>query len=171
MHSEALGFLRSCAKKFRQPGAAVLDIGSRDVNGSPRPLFDWAAAYVGLDVRSGKGVDVVMDARAFHGMGFFDIAISAETLEHEAEPEIILQCAWRALKPGGTLILTAASIGRLPHNCDGVEGSFPGEHYANIHPYRLRNLLADWKDVIITFNGAHGDVYATARKPEGEHET
>ena len=39
-----------------------------------------------------------------------------------------------------------------------------GEHYANIDPATLREWLADWSDVEVLHDRAHGDVYAHAVK-------
>jgi hypothetical protein len=64
----------------------ILDVGSFDVNGTYRPLFDephWE--YVGLDVAPGPGVDVVV--RRLYGWKeissrSFDVVISGQAFEH-----------------------------------------------------------------------------------------
>jgi SAM-dependent methyltransferase len=165
MHIEAFNFVATARGRLAPDVTklAILEIGSFNVNGSVRPLFAGAARYYGIDVRPGPDVDEVADAREWEGGEAFDVVVSTEVLEHVEDPERILAGAWRALKPDGILILTAAGPGRAPHGVDG--GEVGSEPYANIDPEELRALLADWLDVDIHFNAAAGDTYATARKP------
>ena len=125
---------------------------------------------MGVDRRPGPGVDVVDPDDSLDGAGAFDVVISSETLEHADNPAGLIASAWRALRPGGTLVLTAAGPDRTPHTCDG--GPDPvghGEYYANVSAEQLTNLLADWTDVDVRYGLSHGhamgDVYATAKKP------
>ena len=166
MHAEAWaylskirGFLGSVA------GLSVLEFGSHDVNGSPRALFLGCLEYVGIDPWDGPGVDVVSRAQDYDGRERFDIVISAETLEHDEDPEGHILSAWQALKHGGKLILTAAAPPREPHRCGGQLGDLNGEYYRNIGPDRLRELLAGWRIFEIQHDKRHGDIYATATKP------
>lgn len=163
MHAEAFAFVEDTARGL-PIGRYVLEIGSLDVNGSVRGLFPMSN-YVGIDIRPGPGVQIVADARDYDGGGQYDVVVSTECLEHEPEPGVVIECARRALRPGGLLIVTAASTGRKPHSCAGVEGVVPdGEHYANILPHQLEDLLSGWSDVRVTYHAAHGDVYAVALK-------
>lgn len=165
MHAEAYDYVTQVAAQIPHAGAAVLEIGSLDINGSVRGLFAGAARYVGLDRIAGRGVDVVSDARDFDGEGAFDIVVCCEVLEHEAEPQVIIDCAWRALRPGGALILTCASTDRKPHSADGSEHPHEGEFYRNIDPDELRTLLKSWIDVDVSYRFPPGDAYARATKP------
>jgi hypothetical protein len=58
MHDQAMAWI---AKHATSEPVTVLDIGGRDVNGSPQQLFP-AAAYTVLDIRPGEDVDIVADA-------------------------------------------------------------------------------------------------------------
>lgn len=142
----------------------ILEIGSRDVNGSPRPLCEGAAEYIGIDVREGRGVDQVVAAADYDGKGAFDLVISSEALEHTPDPQEIIACARRALKTGGRLLITAAAPDRAPHSCDGYPTVPDDEHYANIEPDELQAWLADWSDVTIEHHAERGDVYAQATR-------
>jgi SAM-dependent methyltransferase len=144
---------------------AVLELGSYSRNGSVRPLFP-GAAYVGVDVEAGPGVDIVADVATLAVEPRFDVVVSTETLEHLEDPSTVVQVAHEALRPGGLLILTAAAPPRKPHRCDGHEGDLRGEHYANIEPQELRVMLRDSKFIVLDleYNATHGDVYALARK-------
>lgn len=99
----------------------VVEVGSRDVNGSPRECFTSIDTYVGVDLEDGPGVDKVLDIESAHGvegLGLeeWDVVVSTEMLEHTPRP-------WRAvvnmaelLKPGGRLILTTRAPGFGIHN-------------------------------------------------------
>jgi SAM-dependent methyltransferase len=111
-------------------GGCVLECGSRNVNGSPRSLFQ-AAEYVGLDRQAGKGVDVVGLVHEWRGRpdGYFDVVISTEMLEHDPHWRASLRRMVELLRPGGVLILTCAGPMREPHSEDGAEQG--GGYYEN----------------------------------------
>ena len=163
MHAEAWNYLEIESRKL-QAGLRVLEFGSHDVNGSPRSLFMNCTEYVGVDIWAGAGADWVGRAQDFDGEGRFDVVISVEAMEHDPDARGQIASAWRALKPGGVLIITAAAEPREPHRCNGSLGDMGGEHYANIDPATLREWLADWSDVEVLHDRAHGGVYAHAVK-------
>jgi hypothetical protein len=92
--------------------------------------------------------------------------VSTETLEHMETPADLLASAHRALRSGGMLLITAAAPPRKPHRCDGSEGDLHGEHYANIDPAELHDLLIlhGFRGGQVVYDGQHGDVYALAVK-------
>ena len=92
----------------------VLDIGSLDVNGNNRVYFQ-DSEYIGLDIGKGANVDVVSIAHEYKPEEPFDVVISTEALEHDFFFEKTLKAAVEFLKPGGVLILTAATTGREEH--------------------------------------------------------
>ncbi len=166
MHPEAYAFVQSLAPSIALD-AAILEIGSRDVNSTAqglnvRDLFP-AARYVGIDVCAGPGVDYVTSCLHFDGGTSYDAVIATEVLEHMPDPESLIDCAARALRRGGLLILTCASYVRAPHGVDG--GPVGTEHYAGIHPDWLHFVLAYWTDVKIVHVVERGDIYASARWP------
>lgn len=90
------------------PGHRVLEVGSFDVNGTVRPLFAGAAAYVGVDVAPGPGVDVVVPAGELpFDSGSFDVVVSTEMLEHDRKPWRTAREMARVLRRGGRLLATA----------------------------------------------------------------
>ena len=170
MHSSAFEFVRRAIG--RKTFERVLDIGSLDVNSTaqglhPRELLG-TAKYYGIDAREGQGVDKAVAAADYDGKEKYDLVISTETAEHTPDPREILDCAWRALTPGGLLILTAAGPGRQPHGVDG--GDVGNEWYQNVGPQELAGWLeaGGWQSVYVEHNTSAGDVYASARKPKGE---
>jgi SAM-dependent methyltransferase len=168
MHDEAYKFVRSATGAFDTVGKRVLEIGSYNVNGSVRELFKDASEYVGIDAREGRGVDLVCSASAFEATKPFDIVVTTEALEHSPRPADIIECAYRSLKEGGILIITAAGPDRKPHGNDG--GELANESYTPIDKEFLTGLLKDWSDVSIQYgrshNQARGDIYAVATKPK-----
>jgi SAM-dependent methyltransferase len=105
------------------PGARVLDAGAGE--GRYRPLFA-RQEYVAVDLAVGDpdwdygSVSVMADlVRLPFGEGSFDHVVTTQTLEHLPEPGAFLVEAARALRPGGTLWLTAPQSFRLhqaPHD-------------------------------------------------------
>jgi SAM-dependent methyltransferase len=156
------------AKHATSEPVTVLDLGGRDINGSPRHLFPAATRYTVLDIRPGDGVDIVADAAMWDpGGATWDVVICAETFEHAADWRQICRTAYAACTPGGRLIVTTAAPGRPPHSA--VDGEFrllPGEHYANIRPAELGRVLAEagWADVVVDVQPSPADVRAVAAK-------
>lgn len=165
MHKEAMDFLTETISALGDlTDKCVFEIGSYDVNGTARVLFPASTVYVGIDRLAGPGVDWHVDARRFDGRGDFDIAIITETLEHDAEPQEIIDCAARALRPGGLLIITAAGPGREPHGDHGGPVT-DWMYFGAIIPVALKKMLEKrWYKVGITENKEHCDIYATARR-------
>jgi len=136
MHGQAFGWVG----QFRtDEDLAVLDIGGRDLNGSTRPLFPNANPYHVIDIRPGKGVDIVADAADWRGNeGSYDLVVTTETFEHAEKWREIIRTAWHVLRPGGWLIFTCAGPGRPPHSgVEAVWGLIGDEWYANVSPQEI----------------------------------
>jgi SAM-dependent methyltransferase len=108
---------------------SVLDVGSLDVNGTPRPVIAAAGLdYTGCDLTAGPGVDVVADItlgfaeidRAFAGRRF-DLVMSLNTLEHIFEPLKALDNMLALVRPGCFLLIVAPCVWE-PH-------SWPYDYY------------------------------------------
>jgi SAM-dependent methyltransferase len=160
MHPEALTYIATAVSQHG-PFGRVLDIGGRDINGSPAPLFTDALDYVAVDLVEGPGVDVVGDARFFLSDAPFDVVVCAEVLEHVADPWAFLEAAWCNLRPGGRLIATMACHPRRPHSAADGGPIRAGEYYGNVNPDELRQWLNRWDEVEIEAHG-RGDCYVTA---------
>lgn len=115
----------------------VVELGSYNMNGGVRALFAPRAAYVGVDVRPGPGVDVVSPAHltpARAGQGYA-VAVSTEMLEHDPFWCESVGRMVSLVRDGGLVIITAAAPGRGPHGLDF------SPHYRNIAPQELRTAL------------------------------
>jgi hypothetical protein len=110
----------------------VLDVGSMNVNGSYRTLFEQPGwTYTGLDLEPGPGVDYVLESpytwRNVRASSY-DVVITGQAFEHIEFPWITVLYATRALVPGGLLCMIVPSGGeehRYPVDCwrfypDGV---------------------------------------------------
>lgn len=164
MHAEALEFV---ARYATADPVAVLDLGGRDINGTPRHLFPNATVYRVLDAADGPNVDVVADAASWEPDGAYDMVVSTEVFEHTAAWPAICGTALAALRPGGLFVATMAGPGRPAHSAvDGGWSLHPGEHYANVEPDELRRTLYEqgWVDVEVEQRSSPADVRCAARK-------
>jgi hypothetical protein len=166
LHSEAYSWVR----KFATGGpVTVLDIGGRNINGSVRDLFPGATTYRTLDILPGDGVDIVADAATWTPDRTYDVVVCTEVFEHTESWPQICGTAYAALVPGGTLILTMAGPGRLPHSAiDGGPVLSDGEHYGNVEPKDLSRVLAEsgFIEATTDYLWPPGDTRAIAYKPE-----
>lgn len=165
MHSAAYNFVAAAVDELG-PFVDVVEVGSRDLNGSVRPLFAGASSYVGIDVVAGPGVDVVFDpAVGWNPDRRVDAVVSCEVLEHVETWREILASIADYLVAGGTLILTAAGPGRREHS--GITGRRtlePGEYYGNIDPDELAAALEAVGFVDVKTEVAGNDTRATATR-------
>ena len=139
-HIEQLTFISLVKKCFVQTKASelkILEIGSYDVNGSIRKFFP-NSSYVGVDLCAGPGVDLV-------GYGHevslpdasLDIAISCECFEHDPNWIKTMNNMYRMTKPGGMVIVTCATLGRLEHGTRRTASEFsPGTQFVGLDYYR-----------------------------------
>lgn len=119
MHQSVMKFIADV--KPDVTGLRVLEVGSCNVNGSVRPLFDGAGLYFGIDIQGGPGVDLVipvegMTLRDDMYFEYFDVVVSCEMLEHAEHWSTAFHAMADLLKPGGTLLLTARGPGFPRHN-------------------------------------------------------
>lgn len=158
MHAEAFAFVRQFCT---QDPVSVIDIGSRDINGTCRPHFPHAI-YYGLDLYAGPAVDWVGSALDYSPHDTVDVVICAEVLEHTSEwREIVTRgAAW--LNHGGHMIITCAGPGRAPHShIDGCQLR-PNEYYGNVIPSELREVLTESGLRVIICHSLGNDTQAMA---------
>lgn len=171
MHEAVQQWLGSEVSKISVKGTRVLEIGSLDINGSPRPYFAGCGYYFGIDKVDGPGVDRVVDAKDFRPGALFDICVCTEVLEHDPEPGLIVNAAWDALKPHGFFFLSCAAPPRKPHGMLGANELAAGEHYQNIEPeWLLGRLKGFWHLWQLIYGGGFphpgqgGDLFAICSK-------
>lgn len=114
----------------------TLEVGSYDVNGSIRSLFE-ESQYLGIDISPGPGVDVIAFGHEFTCTKQFDIAISCECFEHDPFFLETFVNMVRLTRPGGLVVFTCATDGRPEHGTTrSSPESSPGSVLAGFDYYR-----------------------------------
>lgn len=135
-HQSQIDFMLSVKSRFpeRFQNCRVLDIGSLDLNGNNRYLFE-NYKYLGVDIGYGNNVDLVCPGHKLRDSEGFDIVISTECLEHD-EYWIDTLCNMVDLtKKDGLFLLSCATTGRPEHgtkNKSPLDSPFTTDYYKNI---------------------------------------
>lgn len=144
---------------------SVIEIGSRDINGSVKPHFP-NAIWTGLDLYPGPGVDFAIDALDYEPADRVDLVVCCEVMEHSAQWTELIDQAWEWLLPKGRIIITCAGPGRDPHSAIDGGQLHPDEYYANISQQEMREALefATFQNIEVSGNEYWKDTYAIAWK-------
>jgi len=107
--------------KYNLSPKNILDIGSNDdkYGNELRQLF-WGSDYMGIDIQSGKNVDIIMDAYSIDinfVNGQFDAVLCLNFFEHVMKPWIILEKIAKILQKDGLFYVSIPTIGFPIHNC------------------------------------------------------
>jgi SAM-dependent methyltransferase len=144
MHQSSYDHMKSLVKNYLtgqdRPVRKVLDIGSTDINGSYKTLFDLESVeYTGLDLAAGNNVDVVCENPYQYPFADenFDLVISGQAFEHIEFFWLTMLEMGRILKRGGLIFLIAPSR--------GIEHRFPVDCW-RFYPDACR-ALARWADL------------------------
>jgi SAM-dependent methyltransferase len=131
MHDQARHFIHfvrlSLGRYF--VGKKVLDVGSGDINGNNRYIFE-RCEYDGNDVVPVNNVTIVSKTKDLpFPDNTFDTIVSTECFEHDPDFKLSLQKIYKMLKPGGLFFFTCASTGRPEH---GTRRTTPFESFGTI---------------------------------------
>lgn len=121
----------------------VLDVGSMDINGNNRYLFD-NCNYTGIDIGEGNNVDLVVPGNLFRSDKEFDVIVSTECFEHDSTWVATIFNTWHYLKVGGLYLFTCASDGRAEHGTSRSAdraSPFTNEYYMNLNENLVRKHL------------------------------
>lgn len=171
MHQSSLDKMLSFRKDYltrkERESLVILDLGSQDVNGSYRNIFQCMTwKYIGIDMAEGPNVDIVLkDPYCWKEIksSSADVIISGQTLEHVEYFWITILEIARVLKPGGLCCIIAPASGvehRHPVDCwrfysDGVRAL---AKYARLKPLSISTQWDDlkypdgsdiWKDTML----------------------
>lgn len=154
MHDQAKNFTIFVKQNFQDyfKQKRVLDVGSGDINGNNRFLFE-DCEYDGNDVIQAKNVTIVSKTKNLpFSEHTFDTIISTECFEHDPEYKESLQKIYSMLKPGGLFCFTCASTGRpehgtrrtSPHDSYGTVGKLSdmSDYYQNLTEKDINNVLS-----------------------------
>jgi SAM-dependent methyltransferase len=155
MHASVMDFLRESLTRADIEGMEVLEVGSMDLNGSPRqvvlPLRPLR--YVGVDTGPGAGVDLVCDASNLtENVGEFawDVVISTEMLEHAQDWRRAVNEMKRAVRgrPGGLLVVTTRGPG-FPYHAHP-------DDYWRFTTADFQRIFADFDIEVLKDDPGHG---------------
>lgn len=132
----------------------ILDIGSLNVNGNVRDYFNDAKSYTGIDFRSGKDVDIVMNAhdlRKHFDSNSFDTVFCMDMLEHDDKFWITCEQINSVLKPGGYLIIVQPTIDFPIHKHPNdywraTEAAFRDIYYKDYYLFNLQTVYTKDKN-------------------------
>lgn len=138
MHAEAYSFV---SKHATDAPVAVVEVGSKNVNYTIRPLFP-NADYWGIDAQPGPDVDEVADGATWRPLALADVVVCCEVFEHTPNWREIVANIRHMLRPGGRAIFTCAGPGRPVH---GVNIDDPDQrgYYGNVSPDELHAALQE----------------------------
>lgn len=123
MHKEALESMQYYYNKYMNKieSGTVLDVGSQDINGTPKPVFkDWN--YIGLDMELGENVDYLIGKNNTFPFNdnVFDVSIAISVFEHDPLFWLTIKEMARVTKHQGFIYISAPSTGsvhRYPMDC------------------------------------------------------
>lgn len=168
MHRQAKEFCERVRTLFpEQFKGKALDVGSLDINGSNRYLFE--GSYIGLDIGEGKNVDIVCPVSEYKTRERFDVVISTEMLEHDRTWRESLVKMQQLTKRGGVLVITCATTGRPEHGTsrtDAYSSPFTIDYYQNLTEDDFREAMnLDGWDYHFETETTHKDLYFWGVKP------
>jgi SAM-dependent methyltransferase len=125
MMAALLDFARRTRRDLGLPVGRALEVGSMNVNGTIREVFQADAVdYIGIDIAKGDCVDFVIDGERLANSfprDHFDTVLCFECLEHTVRPWIVVEQMRHVLKPGGHLWVSTPTFGfplhRFPIDC------------------------------------------------------
>lgn len=161
-NSACLDFITDALPHGDVSGRTVLEVGSLDVNGSPRSIVERLnpASYVGVDIQLGPGVDERCDAGALvrrFGEASVDVLVTTEMLEHIREWRCVVSGFKRILRPGGLLLITTRSKGFPYHG-------YPYDFW-RFEASDMRALFADFVIERLDADPSAPGIFLKARKP------
>jgi SAM-dependent methyltransferase len=144
-------------------GKRVLEVGSKYINGSVRPLierFCSSKEYVGVDIEPGKFVDLILPAERlvkYFGPESFDVVIATELLEHVRDRRLVVNNLKSVVKRGGYIYITTRSYSFPFH-------AYPYDFWRYEIEY-LQRIFNDFEIIKLVRNHEAPGVFLKARKP------
>ncbi len=99
----------------------VMDVGSADVNGTYRPIWEPGWDYTGVDIVKAKNVDIIIPESIVWDLDIkYGVVISGQTIEHVKRPWVLVEAIGKHIVTGGLLFLSIPlrwGIHRYPVDC------------------------------------------------------
>lgn len=163
-HVSVIDFFIRHAEKNEFENKRILEIGSRNINGSVRPLIERFLnpyEYIGIDIFEGEYVDIVLPAEKvedYFGKESFDVVISTEVLEHVRDWRRVVSNMKNVLKRGGFIYITTRSKGFPLHD-------YPHDYWRyEVEDFKI--IFSDLDIIVIEEDKEAPGVFLKARKPE-----
>jgi SAM-dependent methyltransferase len=143
-------------------GKRVIEVGSRNVNGSARRFIEsmHPAEYVGVDIEAAPEVDVICDIEKLcekFDAESFDLVVTTEVLEHVRDWRLAVSNLKRMCRPGGVVIVTTRSYGFAYHG-------YPFDYW-RYELSDMRSLFDDCAVEALETDTRDAGVFMKARKP------
>ena len=148
MHESVLIEIGKYIKKEDIEGKNVLELGSRNVNGSIRGYIEHlgAASYTGIDFIEGVGVDLVADVCNFTPSTQYDVVISTEMLEHVEDWKLVVKTIKDSCKIEGIIIISTRGPGMAYHGYPHDYWRFTKQDIEKIFSdLKILLLIEDWQ--------------------------
>lgn len=175
-HKNQLQFVEAVGASISswQKNLKILEVGAHAVNGEIRNLFTSTEDYTGIDLAMGPGVSIVASGHDYGGTGSYDVAIACEVLEHNPFWLETVFNMIRVTKPGGVVVITCASTGRIEHGTTRTNPSeSPGttavkwDYYKNISKEAFQKGVkpeAHFDDYLLSYVSTSSDLYFIGQK-------
>jgi SAM-dependent methyltransferase len=159
-------------RSYVTDNAAVLDVGSMDVNGTLRP-FALGETYIGCDVERGPGVDIVLiDPYTLpFDADRFDVVVSTSCLEHDEFFWLTFAEMARVVRPGGFIYINAPTGGNVHRHPVDCWRFYPdagralarwavrsGHNVSLVESFVRPAGLEGWVDFVAVFGKRHGGI-------------
>lgn len=137
-HREQIDFFKKVYNRFANSFnyCDVIEIGSLNINGTLRDIFNRSHIYIGVDLQAGSGVDVISKG---HEVTFqnesFDVALSSECFEHDEDWVKTFKKMIDLTKSKGFIIFSCATTDRPEHGTrrtDVGSSPFTLDYYKNL---------------------------------------
>jgi len=162
-HVAVIEFFIENIEKEEFEGKRILEVGSKYVNGSVRPLIERFCSpkeYIGIDIEAGKFVDLILPAEKlveYFGPESFDVVIATELLEHVQDWRLVVSNLKEVLKRGGYMYITTRSYGYPLH-------TYPYDFW-RYEIEDMQKIFSDFEILKLIEDHEAPGVFLKARKP------
>lgn len=144
-HAAQIWFCENVKNQFPDhfKNVSVLDIGSLDICGNNRYLFE-NYTYIGVDLDIGPNVDIASKGHLYKSEKQFDVVISTECFEHDEYYDLTIKNMYKLLKPNGLFMFTCAAPGRPEHGTtinSSHSSPFTNNYYKNLSEEDIRKII------------------------------
>jgi len=140
----------------------IIEIGSYQVNGSIRPIFEkyHPSEYIGVDIESGPGVDIICEAEYLtdkFGTECFNVVICTEMLEHVRDWRTTIKNIKELCKQDGLIFISTRSFG-FPYH------AYPNDYW-RYELNDMKEIFSDCEIIILESDLQEPGVFLKVRKP------